>query len=169
MYADEIGKFYGEDVTDAGSEINMIKLKSAKSGEFVVIFMTANELKTTEIEIQEMFRQASKLEPMGNRIAEGVEMVTHLTPYYSDALDFIGFRPPEVDSMYPGLEDAAYNDGLTRIEQLVETAYHENIEGYPNLRSELILSSMMTETLRDVFTKIVYSLESFVKVMKNDL
>lgn len=139
--------------------IDFVKLRSAKSHEEVFILTTARELMMSEIRIQKMLNEASSLKTVDADITECVYILSNLKEKYADALYNIGFRPPEMESMYPS------EDGFTVLDETSEAIEYE----YRNhSKSNKGLDIFQTSS-DDLFSKSVYSLENFIRVMKDDL
>ncbi len=162
-----IRKEFSEDLIFKETELDFIKLRSVKSGEEITFFTTGDELRETEIKIQRKFHNASSLENLKGNY-NYLEMIMHLDKFYFDALDFLGYRPPELDSLYPSADERDNFSNLYDIEESIEMAYGE----YYSHRSEFYeyhLLPLGTNVVDDVASKIIYSLESFIMILKNDL
>lgn len=165
MYDEDIARYYAEDVSDNATRIDMLKLQSAKTGDEFIFFMTANELKQTEIDIHQMLENAARLDRIDEDLEKLVEFYTSLNDYYADALAIIGFRPPEIRYMYPGADDEC---DLTSSEYDIEETYVENYSN-PQRGVKFIELGPQSVRIDQLADRIVYSLESFVKVMKDNL
>lgn len=158
----------GYDDLDPDNMINYIKLKSVENPrEYVYLFMTANEMLEAEKHIQRYFRDLcsiSNISPDGDYM----QMFLHIEDYYAEALDFIGYRPPEISAMFPSADYRDDPGEIIGITELIEQAYSGGSicpsESFGNI-SEPAGLSMLT----DVATKILYSIESFIKVLREDL
>ena len=122
-----------EDYVGDDTFIDWMPLKSARTREDVKLFITKREKEEAEKNIQAMFRDLSSL-GYGERIVEVLTLFVNLDDYYFSALDFLGFRPPELEAMFP----TSTSD------------------------TEEFISDDMTN-------KIIYSLESFVRVLRDDM
>lgn len=122
----DIRDYVGDD-----SYIDRVNLKSAKSGESIILFITKRELDESEKKIDRMFRNLSSVQSAGDRIIEVLTLFVNLTEYYMSALDFLGFNPPELESLFP--------------------------------------SATLDFVTTDVSKKIIYSLESFIRVLRDDM
>ena len=158
--------FYND--LDPDNMINYIKLKSVnnKDKDFY-LFMTANEMQEAEINIQKYFRDLcsiSNIEGKGDYLG----MIENIDPYYADALDFIGYRPPEISAMYPSSDYADDPGEIIGITELIETAYcGSGISPYEEAENKGNLPGL--SMLTDVANKILYSVESFIKVLRDEL
>lgn len=164
--SDELIQIDGYEV-DTNNMINFVRLRSVTSGEYVNLFMTADEMQEAEKRIQRHFRNLCSI---GNIQGKGdyLSMILSIDEYYGDALDFIGYRPPEISAMYPSADYRDDPGEIMGIDELIEEAYSGSImsplEDYMHDAKLPGLS-----TLTDVATKILYSVESFVKVLREDL
>lgn len=162
---EEIAKVFSEEVDDANVMLDFVKLKSAATHEEIYFISTMNELCEAEKQIQRMFiDQASLSEIDGN--GDYLQMFINLDPYYADALYYIGFRPPEVDIMFPSADYHDNYSDITKIEELIDDAYEGKYESPGVSRNNQVPGLVAIE---DVANKIYYSIESFVKVLKDDL
>jgi len=76
-------------------------------------------------------------------------------------LEYIGFRPPELEHIFQPAD-------MTDIDSMIDLAY----EGYQDAREYYYEPDNIVpglSVLEDVSKQILYSLESFIKVMKGDL
>lgn len=140
--------------------IDFIKLKSVKSNETFYIFTTKNELKEYEINTHNMFREIMSLEKIdNNRISDYVILLLNLREEYTNVLHYLGYRPPELDSLFESAigEDIMYDTISYAYEQMPCEEYYLHRSTPPGL-----------SVLEDVSDKILYSVESFIKVMKED-
>lgn len=164
MYDEDIARYYSEDATDDSTMINILKLKSAADGKEYSLFMTANEVKQAEIEIQRMMEDACRLENIDADLNLLVDFFTSLDDYYADALMLIGYRPPEIRYKFPGADD---EDDLTSTERQIEEVYNHNCSRDGDVKA--LATTPPEIRLEQVADMVVYSLESFVRVMRNDL
>ena len=107
---------------DNSNMIDFIKLKSSKSGEEVYLFMTANEMQEAEIKIQRYFRDLCTVSDIRGK-ADYVQMFMAIDNYYASALDFIGYRPPEISAMFPSADYRDDPGEIMGIEELIEEIY----------------------------------------------
>lgn len=158
-----IERIYGEEPDD-DTAINFVPVKSATTGETVNLFMTKVELLEAEKKIQRLFAQATSLDSAGEDIMEVLELFVNLDPYYGAALYYLGFRPRELDDLFPS---ADYHDdygGSLGIEETIESVYQSPGELCPG-----ITPAGQSSVVDDISKKIIYSLESFVKVLRDDM
>ena len=160
MYSEDGHELYNENM------INFIRLKSVKyDGEFD-IFMTADEMQEAEKRIQRYFRELCSISSIPGNY-DYLSMITHLDDYYAMALDFIGYRPPEISAMYPSADFRDDPGEIMGIDELIEEAYSGSVispsENYTNPTTLPGLSM-----LNDVASKVLYSVESFIKVLRED-
>ena len=165
MTDDDIIRAFSEDITDdVCTMIDYIKLTSVQTQEEVIFFSTANELRSAEIEIQNMMKELCSISDIpGN--GNYLWMVLALDDYYGDALHYLGYRPPEIDIMFPSMSNYSQFESA---EEEIDDAY----DGILTCPEEMVTKTYQPiglSNLSDVATKILYSLESFVKVLKDEL
>ena len=154
---------------DVNNMINYVKLKSAQTNEDFHLFMTADEMQEAEKRIQRYFRDLCSISEIKGDVDVYLEMFLNIEEYYADALDFIGYRPPEISAMFPSGDFRDDPGDIMGLDELIEEAYSGGAT-YPKEtfdRYDPVLPGL--STLTDVATKILYSIESFVKVLRNDL
>lgn len=163
MSEDAVSKLFGEELED-GTMINFVELRSAKSLEMVKLFITPFELKESEKRIQKMFRDASTLSPSaGEDIMSVIELFMNLDDYYGQALFFLGFRPSEIDDLFPSADPSDDWSNTLPIEDQIDDSYYN---------SDCDIPGMVPVTpfiLENVSKQIIYSLESFIKVLRDDM
>ncbi len=137
--------------------IDVLKLTSTQTGEEFHIFMTEHEKDAVEKRIKRIFDELCSIDRIDGDIEQYVDMVANLEDKYYDALFYLGYRPKEVEAKF----DSHICEGNFTYEGMpCEEYYREE-----NLGESLRLSS----STDDVSTKIIFSLESFVKGMRDDL
>lgn len=168
MSRDDIVRTFSEEIDDTDAMIDFIKLKSAKTHEVIYLFMTLNEMRETEKKIQKMFLDQASLERIpGN--GNYLELFMNLDDYYADALFFIGYRPREVDILFPSADPRDDYASVDRIEQQIDQAY-DGLYGFPQEELRRSTDSVVgLSIIEDVANKICYSVESFIKVMREDM
>lgn len=147
--------------------IDFIKLKSVNTGEECLLFITLKELREIEIDIQGLFHDLSSVSTIDGD-SKYLDMVYNLREEYFDALFFIGYRPPEINALFSDDMESLYTD--PEVEEQINNAYDDAAMLTPkdySLRSRNILPGQYF--MNDVSNKILYSLESFMKVMKDDM
>ncbi|MCM1233262.1 MAG: hypothetical protein NC489_24355 [Ruminococcus flavefaciens] len=166
---EDIGKYFDENVDDTDIMIDRIKLKSAKTGEEVVFFSTMNEVRQAEIDIQKYFRKLASFESIeGNDADIYVKMIIHLDKFFASALFFLGYRPQDIDIMFPSADEHDDFSGYSADEQSINFAYN-SISQYPREEYKSIDHPLGLDTMNAVSSKILYSIESFVRVLVNEL
>ena len=140
--------------------IDFIKLKSVKNGEEFKLFMTANEMKQVEREVQRIFEDLSDLDRIDpDNISRYVNMVANLNEKFYDALFYLGYRPKEIEAAF----DSPLGDMCTNPYDGIECEeYYQSNSCNDEGRRQLTAYD-------DVSNKIIYSIESFIKVMRKDL
>lgn len=150
-----------EEIDESNRMIDFIKLKSSISGEEFILFMTGYEMEETEKQIQSAIRSFASIDMFEQYDAEDeyrlVNIFSNLKDRYADSLYYIGFRPRELDSLFA--EDECEDNGYTVIDQISSGYSKKNSSHDPRGTKELL----------DDFSKIIYSLESFIKVMRQDM
>lgn len=162
---DEIARRFSEEIDDEEAALDFVKIKSASTHEEIFFITTMNELKETEKRIQRMFIDQASLSGIDGK-GNYLEMFMNLDDYYADALYYIGFRPPEVDILFPSADYHDDYSNITKIEELIDDAYEGKYQSPGEVRDNRIPGLVAIE---DVANKIYYSVESFVKVLKDDL
>lgn len=153
---------------DEHNMISIIKLKSATTGEDVPFFSTADELHEAEINIQRLKEDLCSMETMpGNKkdVRVYLEMIMNLDPYYADALQYIGYKPKEMNILF---DSASGFDDLDDIEMQIHEAYDGYCES-PKENYDEIPGLPGLSVLDDVSTRIIYSLENFIRVLREEL
>ena len=158
-----------EDITQTLSEnkeINFIKILSSKSKKEFTFFLTSSELMEIEMRIQKLFVDQSSilnLTKEGELIYNYCEAIMNLKKKYADALDIVGFQPPEIAELLDG--DNSYGEEYESFSDEMRRAYEhkEDYEDYVKRKNRLPGSVLYL----DVCRKVIYSLESFVKVCRD--
>ena len=166
---DEISEKYSENSLDINMMIDKISLTSAATKEDVMFFSTKSELMEAEVRIQKMFRDLPRLVDRCNGELDVLELFHNLKNYYHDALDFIGMRPTEIEAIFDRDNYVSCENSIESIIDSIENAYIENertlyLTGKHDMNKPIGLD-MLDET----YTKVLYSLEAFIKVLKEDL
>lgn len=160
--SEEIGDLYSENYSDTAKEIDYIKLTSAATGDEIMFLTTAEEENSAEKKIQSYFKDLCRLVDKDNGNTTLLNMYLNLKDKYQDMLEYVGFNPPEVNYLF----DASDPDD--DIDDIIDSAY-EGYSEYPceeyKHQSYLPGATMLPE----VSQKILYSVESFIKVLKEDL
>lgn len=148
--------------------IDFIDLKSASTGEIVKFFMTQMELISTEKNIQHYFQDLSRLVDRDNGKKKLLELYLNLDEYYIDALQYLGFNPPELSDLFDSVDYLDSPSGFMDIDGLIDGAY-ESICDVPHeyeYHQGIIPSIPMMENVNN---KILYSVESFIRVLRDDM
>ena len=144
-------------------KLEFMKLKSAKDGKFYYFITTANELKEYESHCQDMFSYLSSAEKIdNNRIEYFMNILGNFEKKYADALNMIGYIPKELESLFPGGEDS-----LDWINHGIDASYEDmDVEEFRKTRN---LPGIENSSEDDIYRKIIYSMESFIRIMKDDM
>jgi hypothetical protein len=170
---EELAQLFSEqsnehDVYDIKSNfaIDWISLISNQTGEEVKLFMTEMEVNEVEKSIRKMFRDASALDCIPGdkyKLEDYVMMVVNLKEKYMEALEQIGFRPKELDAIFDSIEETYLID---------TTDFNRDTGAYYEISAEELYRGCRVEDMNRfnrIFDKVVWSLESFIRVMKDDL
>ena len=148
--------------------IDYVNLKSAETNEDVKLFMTSKELREAEHNIQHYFKDLCSLADYSDNAMKLLELYINLDDYYLDALQYLGFKPPEMDILFDSAEYRESTDAIYSIDALIDSAY----DALFDVPHEVYVHEGKIpglSVLESVDTKILYSLESFMKVMKEDM
>ena len=167
IYDDPLTVTIESNYLDNNNMIDYVKLKSADTHEYVNLFMTMDEAQEAEIKVQRYFRDLCSISNItGN--GNYMEIFMNLNDYYADALDFIGYRPPEISAMLPSADYRDDPGEIMGIEELIEEAYSGAwISPSETFNKNSNLPGL--NCLTDIAAKILYSVESFIKVLRDDL
>lgn len=157
-----------DDLDDKEHMIDFIKLKSAKTYEEHTLFVTLNELRSFEIDVQGYFHDLASVSTIDGD-SKYLDMVYNLREDYFNALYFLGYRPPEINALFSDNMESMY-DNNNDIEDQIVTAYDEASSLTPkdfSIRSRNKLPGQYF--MNDISNKILYSIESFMKIMKDDM
>lgn len=164
---EDIGKYFDENVDDTDIQIDIIWVKSAGSREDVPLFTTMDELNNAEKDIQKYFRNLASFEDIEGD-GDYVQMVIHLDEYFASALFYLGYRPQDIDYMYPSASDEDSFSGLSTAEREIDWAYDGMMQS-PQEEYHPLKKPLGLYTLSDVSSKILYSLENIIKAMRDNL
>lgn len=169
MSDEEIAEYFSEDnMVYNETKLDILVLRSASTNEKVLLITTINETMQAEKDIQRMFYSACKIVDYS---VNAVELFMNLQEKYSEALEIIGFMPPEVEAMLNPVDYESSGSRIDFIEEEIDDAYSGALD-YPReedtvQRLEKPLGLMMFNN--NTYQKMLYSLESFIKVLKEDL
>jgi hypothetical protein len=157
---------------DRNNMINYICLKSSKDNEEYKLFITHEEMFECEKRILRIFRELSSLSKMlpkeednnQDKLNYFIKIFTSLKDKYIDALHILGFRPFEIDARYDNI------NGEANIYDLVDPMYDDYYD-YNEFDFMITKPDELPEvTLTgDYWATMFYSLESFIKVLKDNL
>lgn len=168
MSKDRIAETFSEEIDDVDAMIDMLKLKSVSTGEEIPLFMTLNEMRETEKKIQRMFDDTASLERIDGT-GNYLQMFLNFDEYYADALFLIGCRPREIDIMFPSADYHDDYSSIMKVEEEIDNAYDRIYTSPSETYTSHYNKILGLSTLEDVCNKIYYSIESFVKVLKDDM
>lgn len=141
--------------------INYIKLRSSRTGEEFIIFSTMSELREYEVKTHEFVQLLTALDTIDeSRISFYVNLVLNLKQKYYDSLNYIGYRPKEIEELYDSMKGEEYYERIGDVYECMpcEEYYNMPLDRMPGL-----------SVLDDVSDKIIYSIESFIKIMKDHM
>lgn len=164
----QIAETFSEEIDDVDAMIDMLILKSVSSGEEIPLFMTLNEMRETEKKIQRMFDDMASLERIDGT-GDYLQMFLNFDPYYADALFIIGCRPREIDIMFPSADYHDDYSNIMKVEEEIDNAYDRIYTSPSETYSSHYNKILGLTALDDVCNKIYYSIESFIKVLKDDM
>ena len=168
---DEIQRIFNRNGNESERMIDFIILKSVSTGIEFKLFTTADELRTTEKLIQRLVNNKATLFNITNsieKIEKYVKILVNLTDNFYNALYLIGFRPPEVLALFKPDEHQMFE-----IDDAIDASYEggwlppNEYNSYWNGENRKKFYS--TNLLSDLYTKVLYSLEAFIKVLIKDL
>lgn len=163
---EELAERFSENNLESNNFIDYLPLRFVSTGEKINFFMTVDEMQEAEIKIQRYFREKCELVTIdrGNTIL--LNLFMNLDNYYADALEYIGFIPPEMNDLFPTANPL--EDNIEDIEDLISDGY-DTYYGAPVERLDHLSTAPGISMMDKVYTKILYSVESFVKILKEDL
>lgn len=168
---DEIQRIFNRNGNESEQMIDFVILKSVSTGIEFKLFTTADELRTTEKLIQRLVNNKATLFNITNsieKIEKYVKILVNLTDNFYNALYLIGFRPPEVLALFRPDEHQMFE-----IDDAIDASYEggwlppNEYNSYWNGENRKKFYS--TNLLSDLYTKVLYSLEAFIKVLIKDL
>ena len=158
--------YYPEGELENGNQLNWLQLKSSSTGETVAFLTTMDEMQNTEKKIQNKFKSIPSLVERADGSSVVLELFHNLKDDWKNPLEFIGFRPIDLDYLFQSDDMIGCATSLDMIEGDIDDAY----SAYDDLKHKGAFKSIIGQSmLNDVSTKILYSLESFVKTLKEDL
>ncbi len=163
---EEIGEKFADNNLESNSFIDYLPLKFASTGEEIKFFMTTDEMQEAEVGIQRYFREKCELVTIDRGKTRLLNLFMNLDDYYADALEYIGFIPPEVNELFPTANPL--EDNIEDIEDMLSDGY-DTYYGAPVERTEHLTKAPGLCMLDKVYMKILYSVESFVKVLRKEL
>jgi hypothetical protein len=164
---DELISEFSESMPADEIKIDYVKLQSVKTGDSILFFTTLNELQEAEKKIQRIFKDLSSLDRLTeNKDSKGImfyfTMFMNIKEEYADALYDIGYRPKEVDAMFDNINDD------DEIDNTIEYAYSEGryLTEWDSTDRTYLPGQMLME---DFPNQVIYSLESIIRVLQEDL
>ena len=167
VYEEDVWRYTGTE-SDPSYLIDFVDLKSNSTGDTISLFMTKNELRETQVKIHQYFTDLCRLVEKDRGKMNLLELYINIDDYYLDPLQYIGFKPPELDILFDSVEYRESDDPMYEIESLINSAYDEAFD----VPHEVYYHDGKIpgfSTLPSVSDKILYSAESFIKILKDDM
>ena len=171
-------KIYDEDAymimmghePDKEHMIDFVEIESATDGQKYVLFMTEKELKNTKALIRRYFIDLARLVDRDNGKMNLLIMYWNLEDKYLDPLKFIGFNPPELDVLFDDVEEE-YREVEIDDDSLIDIdgGYCNDFPHEVYEHQNMIHENFEPLGYDDISPKVIYSLESFIKILKDDM
>lgn len=139
------------------TRIDILELRSHKTGEDVMFLTTPEEQTSIETEIRKLFTKLSSFDSLyqesktQSALSDFVNMMSNLQPKYFEALLYIGYHPDEFNYLYNGPTEDEFDYGY------IPSPFNVDL---PDIKREI---------LDDPSRVVVFSLESVIKVIKDEL
>lgn len=143
--------------------IDYVKLQMSSTKEEMYLFITLSELKEAELRIQKRFHDMASIEDM-----DILNLFLHLDRYYLDALEFLGFRPKEVDYIYDTSDPRDNYNTYELAESEIEDAYSGSGMG-PEEEFTHYMNPPGLDSLSQISDKTLYSMENFITALRDEL
>lgn len=151
-------------ILDENNMIDYVSLKS-ESGNTIDLFLTKNELVEAERSIKDSLKDLCRLVDRNKGKPNTLELYMNLNEMYLDPLQFLGFIPPELEILFPSIDEyRESNDSMFDIDNMIDGNCTEDIS-YDS-------SSNYTcnfDSINDITDRINYSAETFIRAMKNNM
>lgn len=165
VYLEDIKKIYGDDLSP-DTELDFVELLSAKTREKIYLITTKLEMNETEKKVSRLVRELSSLSYVcSDCIMEVLRLFINLDEYYAVALFFLGFRPPELDELFPSADPRDDYSNTEMLEDSIDEEY-TTVPWDHGLGNMNPITPWITE---DVSKQLIYSFESFIKVLREDM
>lgn len=156
---EELGRMFGENAMYPESKIDYVNIPIAATGERMSFFTTAAELMSAEKKVLRMMSDLARLVDKDEGRTRLLSLYINLDDWYKDALEYIGFIPPELSVLFDS------KDETEEAEEAVDNLF----SGYPNEENSSIVGIENLSALNYDYQKVIYSMESFIKVLVEDL
>lgn len=127
------------DIPSIDTRLDSLLLISSQTNERIYIITTDKEIAEYESKIHQLFRDLSSLNSI-NGNGDYLNMIYNLAEKYKDALDFLGYSPREFEYIFP-----------------------------PSINADDEFETELRMNHNSIIDKISISVESFIKVMKDDM
>jgi len=147
---DEIEEFMDSAMYEQTTMIDTIALESNKFKRKIVLFMTQEEQKKAEQDIRNDFAQYSmfdewEIDKRMPEIKHLVESILNLKPKYASALQYIGYKPDVIETMFDSVDNPYGDEESNDPPKEPVSHYH------------------------DVSKWTIFSFESFIRALRNDM
>lgn len=149
IHKDDLEKFYSEPLDDT-TKLDILPLRSRYSDDLVKLISTDKELSEWEYKLRTMLEDVASLESVKGS-EHCLELFANIDDKYKDALSFIGYTPREMESLFPS--------SVLSMDEFESELYSRHSDGN-------IKSSMNAVDPKD---QVIFSLEAFIKIMKDDM
>jgi hypothetical protein len=158
-------------VSDRDPEImlQILKLKSNQTGGMIPIVTTENEKRAFELDVHSYFQDLCSLHTLPGKhkdISKYIMMIINLDERFLDALTMIGYRPPEIESIFDSLESHHGMMDTEAIKAAIDDAHQDWLtlswEERPDTNDCITSAYFLTD---DPSRMLIYSFEAFVKIM----
>ena len=152
--------------------IDFVSVYSTTYSDRISLFLTKDELKEAEIKINKIFDELCRLVDRDNGKLNLLTLYVNLIDEYAIPLEFIGFDPPELKTMFPPADDYRESmDSMWDCDSLMNNAFNYSDESYTyeSYSDNGSYHTNYSSTDISIRDKIIYSLESFIKVLKEDM
>lgn len=162
MDEDMISDEFSENEMSLDTMLNYVELGDTQSGEMISFFTTKVEMQEAEIKIQKLMMDICSFDRIGGDVTPYVNIMIALKEELQDLLEFVGFCPKEFVDLF---SDSEFDPML---EEQIYDAYRDNhvMEKDPKWKRHGVPGAYTMDRLSN---KMIYSLQSFVAVLYEDL
>ena len=164
LYIDDKEEF--DDIHN-GNMLDFLILKSVIDKKPIKFLTTDLEVQQYEKDLQKYFLKLPALVQRAGGKTTLLQLFMNLKEEYKEALDFIGYRPEELTDLFDDEEYSRCGTKSQWIEGDIESEYIDKYDSEARFGGHII-KPVGQNAFNDVFSKIIYSAESFVKMRKED-